>query len=89
MNRHATEGAAPLQHRGVVVRVGDCDRRDAAYALREFNRGVVDQGDAVPQNVAGRRVRQDRPLADAERRGGLDGREPRHEAAELVAVRIP
>jgi hypothetical protein len=37
--------------------------------------------EAVPQHVAGRRARKDRALPDAERRGGLDGRMPRREAA--------
>jgi hypothetical protein len=69
------------------VRVGDRDRRDAAQALQQIDCGVVDQGEALPQHVAGRRARKDRALPDAECWGCLDGRKPRCEAAELVAVR--
>jgi hypothetical protein len=71
------------------VRVGDRDRRDAAQALQQIDCGVVDQAEAVPQHVAGRRARKDRALPDAEHWGGLDGRKPRRKAAELVAVRVP
>src|ERR1700688_4167142 len=49
VDRHSPERAAPLHHRGVVVRVGDRDRRDAAQALQQIDCGVVDQGEAVPR----------------------------------------
>ena len=89
VDRYSPERAAPLHHRGVVVRVGDRDARDAAHALQQIDRGVIDQREALPQHVAGRRAGKDRALPDAELRGGLDGRKPRREAPELVAVRVP
>ena len=89
MDRHAPKRAAPLPHRGVVVRMGDRDRCDAAQALQHIDCGVVNQGDAVPQHIAGRGLRKDCALPDTERWGRLDRRKPRREAAELVAVRAP
>jgi len=71
------------------VRVGDRDARDAAHAFQQIDRGVIDQREAVPQHVAGRRAREDRALPDAECRAGLDGCKPCSEAPELVAVRVP
>jgi hypothetical protein len=88
VDRHSPERAAPLHHRGVVVRMGDRDARDAAQAFQQLDCGVIDKREAVLQHIAGPRVRKDRALPDAERRGGLDRRKPRREAPELVAVRI-
>src|SRR6266436_4197443 len=42
VDRYSPERTAPLHHRGVVVRVGDRDRRDAAQALQQIDCGVVD-----------------------------------------------
>jgi hypothetical protein len=72
-----------------IVRVGDRDRSEAAQALQQIDCDVVDEGEAVPQHVAGGRARKNRALPDAERGGGLDSCKPRREAAELVAVRVP
>ena len=50
--------------------------RNAAQPLQHIDRSVVDQRDAVPEHVAGRRARKERALPDAEGRGGLDRRSP-------------
>jgi hypothetical protein len=68
VDRHSPECAAPLHHRGVVVRVGDRDARDAAQAFQQINCGVIDKCEAVPQHVASRRARKDRALLDTVQR---------------------
>ena len=52
VDRDAAEGPAPLDHRGVVVRVRDGDGRDAAQRLDRLDHGFVKQRQAVPQDVA-------------------------------------
>jgi hypothetical protein len=50
------EGPAPLDHGRVIVRVGDGDSREASEGVHCFNRGRVDQADAIPEQVAGGRL---------------------------------
>jgi hypothetical protein len=52
VGRHSSERVAPLHHRGVVVGMGDRDRRDFAHAVQQIDSGVVDQRNAVPKYVA-------------------------------------
>ena len=72
VDRRVAEGAAPLDHRRVVVRVRDRDLGDPAQLLDPRDRRVVDQPDAVPEDVALGRLDQEGPLADAELRLGVD-----------------
>ena len=86
VDRHPSERAAPLNHRSVIVRVRDRDRLNAAQTIEQIDGGVVDQRDALPQDVARRRACQDCPLPDTEGRRGLDRHKSRCETAEFVAV---
>src|SRR5262249_8800003 len=81
------KGAAPLDHRGVVVRVRDRDLRDPAQLLDPRDRRLVDQPDAVPEEVAFGRLDQEGPLADAELRLGIDRVEPLFFLLDRVPVR--
>src|SRR3954452_22406620 len=53
-HRHATAGTAPLCHPGEEVRVRDGDRRQTTPLLDLVDRVVVDEADAVPQDIADR-----------------------------------
>ncbi len=37
------EGAAPLRHAGIVMRMRDRDRLDAAESVDQLNSGLIDQ----------------------------------------------
>jgi len=89
MDRHAAERVAPLDHRGIVVRVRDRDAGDAAKGAHDLDGGVVDEADAVPQDVAVRRADQQGALGDRERRRGADADQDRimlrpHEVDEIA-----
>ena len=58
----------PLDHRGVVVRVRDRDRREPAFGADPRDDLVVEIRRAVPEDVAGARLDEERALADRERR---------------------
>src|SRR4029079_19647690 len=64
------EGARPLDQRRVVVRVRDRYRGDAAELLDARAELVVEERDAVPEDVAARarRLDEERALADREAR---------------------
>ena len=72
MDGGPAEGVAPLHHRGIVVRMGDRDGGDAAETSHDLNRGFIDEGDAVPEDVADRRAQQQRALADGKLRHRAD-----------------
>jgi hypothetical protein len=86
VDRRAAEGAAPLDHAGIEMRMRNGDRRDAAEALDQRHGGGVDHGDAVPQHIAAAGAQQKRALADGE--GGLraDADHPRLVLPEAVEV---
>ncbi len=58
------EPLGPVDHRAVVVRVGDGDRLEPATRFDRGNGRLVDEGHAVPEQ----RLDVQRPLADRERR---------------------
>ncbi len=63
MNR-TIEGARPLAHGGVEMRMRNRDRMDATETLDRRHGGGIERGDAVPQQIAARRAHQQRALAD-------------------------
>ena len=68
----AAERVRPLDHRAVVVRMRDRDRGEAALAVDALDELVVEERDAVPEDVAGRALDEQRALADRERRRAAD-----------------
>lgn len=48
VDRNVPERAAPLHHSGVVMQMGDGDRREAAQFFDVFDGGVVEQRHAIP-----------------------------------------
>src|SRR3954468_8652680 len=67
VDRRATEGVAPLDHRPIEVRMRERDRADSALRSDRRDGRVIDVSDAVPENVAIRRSDEDGSLSDAER----------------------
>src|SRR3954468_9985136 len=91
MARVATSAAVPDWSVGamagaVEVRLGNRDRGDAAEVTDPLSRGPVEQGDAVPQHVAGRGADQQRALPDPERRGDAEADQVGFLLAHLVGV---
>src|SRR5262249_60927229 len=82
----AVEAVSPFHHRRVVVRMGDCDRPEPAARLDE-RRHPLEQGQAVPEDVAARRLEEQRALADPEAGLRADARQPRLLLADVRAVR--
>ena len=62
----------PLDHRRVVVRMGDRDRRQPALGRDALDDLVVEVCDAVPEHVAGVALDEQRALADREARRAAD-----------------
>jgi hypothetical protein len=71
----AAEALGPIDHRRVVVRVRDGDRRQASALLDLLRGGVVEQRDAVPQQVGVAEGDEQRALADREVRRRPDADE--------------
>src|SRR5262245_46618466 len=63
---HATERITPFHHGRVVVRMRDRDRLDPTHGVDHFDRGAIDECDAIPQDVSAWRAHKHRALADAE-----------------------
>lgn len=63
----------PLQMGAVKVRMRDCNRGEPTVRLYEGDGVLVEEADAVPQDVAGGRLDEDCALADGELRPGEDG----------------
>ena len=68
VNRNAAERLAPLHHARVVVRVRDGDRSQPSGIRNRFDRFVVEQRDAVPEQIASGCPHQKRALPDRELR---------------------
>ena len=67
----ALERRRPREVRGVVVRVADDDGGEAAEGFDAADGGGVEQGEAVPEDVAvGGGLDEDCALADGEFGGG-------------------
>src|SRR5205085_12429354 len=67
----------------------DRDRGNPAACLDRSDRLVVDQGDAVPEEVPGGRLDEERALADRERRVGPDPSQPGLLLLDAVAMAGP
>lgn len=82
----AGEGGAPGGVGGVVVGVGDDDCFEPAEGVDEVRGGWVEQGDAVPEDVAVGGLQQDGPLADGEFGFCVDGPDGRVVGAAMPFV---
>ena len=82
----AVEAVRPLDHRRVVVRVRDGDRRQPAAALDLLRRRVVEQRDAVPQHEARRRSGPADRAGRSRSRAWCRPRSARSSGRMLVAV---
>jgi len=71
----AGEDGGPEEVRGVEVRVGDDDCGEAAEGVDGGGGGGVEEGDAVPEDVAGGGADEEAALADGDLGGGEDGEE--------------
>jgi hypothetical protein len=80
----AIEAVGPLDHRGVVMRMRDRNRGDAPAALDRGRGLVVEQRDAVPEEVRVAPGHEECPLPDREGRFGADAEE-----AGVVADHVP
>jgi len=69
--------------------VGDRDRGDPAELLDTAADLVVEERDAVPEDVSARRLDEERALADREVRSRADARQPRLLLADVGAVVAP
>jgi hypothetical protein len=72
MDRNAAKGTAPLDHAAIEVRVRGADRRYAPEGPHLLDGLIIDEALAVPKNVAGLGLDQQRTLADPELRGRAD-----------------
>src|SRR5207245_4251554 len=86
VDRRVAEGATPLHADAVEVRVRHRDAVDAAPRADGGNALVIDESEAVPEEVAGRRPDEQRALADADRRIGANPGQTRLEFTQLDAV---
>jgi len=75
MDRGVVEGAAPFDHRAVVVRVRDGDGGDTAESADGADGFFIEETDAIPEDVAVRRLDEERALADGELRLSADANE--------------
>src|SRR3546814_2430781 len=87
-DRHVAERATPFDHARVVVRMRDRNRADAAGFAHACHGVVIDQRDAVPQQVAARRTHQQRALADREAWLGADAEQAFGLRFDAVAMRV-
>ena len=80
-DRRTPERPAPLDHRAVEMRMRDRDPAEPARRLDHPHRRIVDQADAVPEQVPSRTVlrrgrHQERPLPDRKARLRADPEQP-------------
>src|SRR5438874_8116015 len=89
IDRRVPEGATPLHVDAVEVRVRHRDAVEAAARADGRDALVVDEAEAVPQEVASGRLDEQRTLPDADGWIGTESAEPRLEVAHLDAVAFP
>src|SRR4029079_1036731 len=82
----AAECATPLDRRAVEVRVRHRNPGEPARGAERPHRRVIDVPDAIPEEVAVRRLHEERPLADPDGRRDADAEEPRLLLAHLDAM---
>ena len=66
------KGTCPILHPRIIMRVRDRDRAQTAQGANERDGRFIQQADTVPQDITLRRPQQQRALADAELRMGMD-----------------
>src|SRR5439155_24586452 len=86
VHRSVPEGTAPLDDARVVVRMRDGDRRHTAERGDRRDKLVVDERDAVPEDVAAWGLDEECPLPDREARLAADPGQARLLLADLGAV---
>src|SRR5690606_14051280 len=64
VDRRAPKSLAPLHHAGIVVGVRDGNRGNAPHSLNRGDRRIIEQGNAIPEQVAARALEQQAALAD-------------------------
>jgi hypothetical protein len=89
MHRHIPERSAPINKRCVEVRMRDRDGAQSAKSVDQGDRSVVDQGDAIPEDVPFRRTQKHCALPDGEFRSRADADETWLVLAKSVVVRNP
>ena len=89
MDGHIPERSAPIDQRRVEVRMRNGDGAQSAKPIDQGDRGVIDQRDAIPQDVPFRRTQEQCALPDGEFWLGADADEAGLVLAEPVVVRNP
>jgi len=89
INRHVPERLTPIDKRRVEVRMRNRDGAQSAKPIDDSNGGVINQRDAIPQDVTFRRAQQQRTLADGKLRRRADADQARFVLAESIVVRNP
>src|SRR5207253_4320513 len=83
------EGLAPLDADSVEMRVRHRDAVKASARPHRRDARVIDESEAIPQDVARRSLDEQRPLADADRWIGADPGQARLELAHLDPTALP
>src|SRR5207237_10226080 len=86
VDRRISEAARPLHVDAVEVRVRHRDAVEAAPCADGRDALVVGESEAIPEEVAGGRLDEQRALSDADGRISTDPGEPRLEVTRLDAV---
>src|SRR5215813_3860424 len=89
MDRYIPECSAPLHERRVEVRMRDSDGAQSAECVDQGDRGIIDQRDAIPQDVPLKRTQKQRALPDGELRLRADADEAGLILPEPVEMRDP
>src|SRR5438046_5245212 len=79
----------PVDQRRVEMRMRNRDSVQPAKPVDQGDRGVIDQRDAIPQDIPLRCAKEQSALADRKLRLRADPDEPRLVLAESVVVRNP
>ncbi|OIQ64286.1 hypothetical protein GALL_541620 [mine drainage metagenome] len=66
------KGMRPVLHATIVMRMRDRDRDEAAHCTNQRFGRIVEQRNTVPEDTTSRGPQQQRALADAKSRMGMD-----------------
>ncbi len=86
VDRDAVERMAPFHNGRQKVRMGAGNPCQSAKRLHDGDRGLIQEADAVPQDVASRGAQDQRPLPDREGGKGADPHQPLLQPSERVEV---
>jgi hypothetical protein len=89
MHWHIPKRSAPINKRRIEMRMRNGDGAQSAKPVNQGDRSVVDQGDAVPENVPFRRAQEQCALPDGKSRSRADADETWLVLAKSVVVRNP